>query len=165
MNKYDSPKNIVPKLEDVRPGSIWAFTIAPETQYLHPVPDVERLEKMRRWLKNRLAISSISYKIYIELSPSGRIHGHGWLWIENPVAFVLFDIPTLLKENTLCIKPIDDPDKWLEYCTKQSHMMYLHDPLCKPYIVRYLPLLSDDMIKTYINDYGDYIKDGESSGA
>lgn len=145
--KFD-PKNVIPKLEDVPKHSLWAFTIAPEEQYFN---DTERLPKMVRWLKNRLALASISYKIYIELSASGRIHGHGWLWIENPVQFILFDIAKLIKENTVCIKPIDDPDKWQDYCTKQSHIMY--HVMVKPWIVRHLPLKSDDLIHTSIEDY------------
>lgn len=152
----NEPKNLVPKLETILPGTVYAFTLSPEVQYFE---DVERVYKMNNLMKNRLRSPNISYKLYLEISPLGRIHYHGWLWIENPYEFMRDDINKLISSATVCIKPIDDPMKWEDYCTKQSHIFDLkyNDIVQK----RFLPIQSHDKIQTKIDDY---VAKGRGSG-
>lgn len=140
---YYKEKNILPKLEQYSVGKTWAFTISPETQY---VDDQGRLDKVIYFLKNKLRSPNYEYSLYIELSPSGRIHGHGYLKVFDPFKFVLHDIPYLLKFATLAIEEITDEDGWLEYITKQCHIV-------RHKIVRLLPKLSDDLIHTTIDEF------------
>lgn len=139
----NDPKNVLVKLEDYVRGGMYAFTISPEAQYYG---EVDRVGKVVNYLKNKLRSPNIEYKLYIELSPSGRVHGHGWLWVANPYGFLVEDIDNLTHVATICIKHIDDPQKWEDYCIKQSHLM-------RWYIVRFLPLQSHDKVKTKVDDF------------
>lgn len=114
------PKNKTRKLELLEKDKGYAFTINPEEQYYG---DINRFQKVINLLKRLLKPPSFDYKIYIELSPTGRIHGHGWLWIKDPIEFVMHDIYEITKRATIYIDTIDDHDVWQEYCTKQSHII------------------------------------------
>lgn len=150
-------KTEIPKLEELQDHDIFAFTIAPSDgrQYWH---DHDRLPKAINLIKSALKSQHFEYKLYIETSPTGRIHGHGWLWINNPIGFVIHDVHHITSNNTICIKPIDDPHRWDEYCTKQSHIMQglnysTFEKKSRCLIQRFHPLLSEDLIKTTIDDY------------
>lgn len=151
-------KNEIPKLEDMRVGDIYAFTISPDDsrQYRE---DIDRLPKSINLIKTTLKSLSFEYKLYIELSPTGRIHGHGWIWINDPFSFLMYDVHTITKHNTICIKPIDDGDKWVDYCTKQSHVAKglaysTFDKKSRCLIHRFHPLLSDGRVLTTLDEFG-----------
>lgn len=150
-------KTEIPKLEELQNHDIFAFTISPDDARQFWT-DIDRLPKSINSLKSALKSQHFEYKLYIELSPTGRIHGHGWLWINNPIGFVIHDVHNITNHNTICIKPIDNPDKWVDYCTKQSHIMKgLHydtfEKKSRCLIQRMHPLLSEDLIKTSIDDF------------
>lgn len=138
-------KNEIPKFETVAPYDMLAFTVNPEPQYFG---DLERLQKVIYYMKKLLASPNYEYKLYIEISPKGRIHGHGWITIVDPIKFYLFDIEKLIKHSTICIKPIDNDEKWTDYCTKQAH-------ITRRWISRLLPRVSDNLIKTTLEQYYD----------
>lgn len=135
-------KNVLPKLEDTILGHMYAFTINPETQYFD---DLERMPKVINYIKRLLSNPYIEYELYIELSPTGRIHGHGWIWLQDPFKFYLHEVHKLTQKATIVIKEIDNPQVWLDYCIKQSHITRIR-------IQRMLPKLSDNLIKTDVLD-------------
>lgn len=105
---------------------MYAFTVNPENQYIYESinqPE-DRFIKVVKHIKTILKDNSFSYKLYIEISPHGRIHGHGWIWIDDPLRFYTMTIPKIESYATIDISEITDPDGWWEYCTKMSHIIY-----------------------------------------
>lgn len=58
--------------------------------------------------------------LYIELSPTGRIHFHGTVCpLRSVIGFTLHDIPIFEKFGTYKIDTISDESIWKTYITKQ----------------------------------------------
>lgn len=123
MINYVKPKNIVPKPEEVRPHRSYAFTINPETQYFEESDCKQRVRRVIRNIQRILNDGSISYKLYIEVSAGGRLHGHGYIRIYNPLEFYCRFIPYIESKATIAIEIITDEDGWETYITKQCHIM------------------------------------------
>lgn len=138
-------KNTLIKLEDIVYGKGYAFTVNPAEQYFG---DTERFKKVIRLIRSKLSSPAYEYKLYCELSPSGRIHGHGYIWIYKPLDFVMFDIPYIDRFMNIEIDIINDEEIWEDYIHKQIH-------ITKTIISRFLPVISDNYIKTEINEYYD----------
>lgn len=133
----------IPKLENIVPAKGYSFTVNPAEQYFG---DVERFRKVIYLMKSKLSSPRFEYKLYIEASPKGRVHGHGYIWIHDPFGFVLFDVPFMERFMNIDIDDINDEDVWYNYCTKQLH-------ITRTQINRMLPKQSDKTIKTAIDDY------------
>lgn len=131
------------KLEDIVPRKGYAFTVNTKEQYFS---EPDRLKKVIRIIKTKLSSPNFSYKLYIELSPKGRIHGHGYIWIENPYEFVLNDISKIESYMNIDIDDITDEEIWYDYCTKQLH-------ITKTWISRFLSVQSEEKIQTLITEY------------
>lgn len=126
-NKPSKVRNEFPSLEKLRCGITCAFTVNPEHQYFD-FPD--RLFMVLEDTQKALATEYAYYKFYTELSPTGRIHYHGWITIINPLRFYLGDVHRLTTFGTLSVKIIptlEDFDEWEIYCIKQAHIMTLYD--------------------------------------
>lgn len=65
-------------------------------------------------------LKGTAYCLNLEISPTGRLHWHGYLQIFNIEQYAIHDILFLQKVATFCIKPISNDEKWGEYCTKQK---------------------------------------------
>lgn len=114
------PKNILPKLEEYpEKGLIMAFTINPKEQYF---TSVDRLMKVKDYTKMILSSFYAKYELYFELSPESRIHFHGYIKIYDYFRWVLNDLPQILENFTVAIKPLNDVDAWYDYCDKQQSM-------------------------------------------
>lgn len=138
-------RNQLVKLEDIRRNYGYAFTINLSDPYQY-WKDPDRMEKSIRYYKKVLSSQHYEYKLYIEVSSTGRIHGHGYIWINDPYNFCLFDVPQLVEKATIVIKEVDDVDKWESYIIKQSHIV-------RKIIHRFLPKISENHIQTSIDEY------------
>lgn len=138
-------RNQLLKLEEIRRHTGYAFTVNLADPYQY-WKDPERMEKSIRYLKKLLSSQHYEYKLYIEVSCSGRIHGHGYIWIHDPYNFCLFDVQNLTERATIVIKEVDNLEVWEDYIIKQSHIV-------RKIIYRFLPVISPDHIQTKIDDY------------
>lgn len=129
MTNYVKPKNSIPKPEEININSSYAFTINPVVQYEE---DPDRLRKVIRILQRILNSSFISYKLYIEVSKTGRIHGHGYIRIQDAREFYIQFIPYIIKRATVDITPIAEEETWSNYIIKQCAIMQCR-PIYKDY--------------------------------
>lgn len=125
----EKARNIIPKIEDTKHCSTWAFTINPCEQYFD---DAERILKIDRGTKRLLNSHRISYRLYREVSPNGRWHYHGYITIKDPMLFYVHDIPHIISCATIAIEPITDEEGWNDYITKQCHIIGLR-PITKSF--------------------------------
>lgn len=138
------------KLENICIGTTYSFTINPKEQPLHvcsfkktPLSDLTMWyrEVYERYLKYKDDIELI---LYLEASPTGRLHFHGTITIKKYLRYLEF-----LKEITIgnnyeidtiacdLAHDLDPPEglmeqcghqKWAEYCLKQKHIwLWLDD--------------------------------------
>jgi len=82
------------------------------------------------------------YKLYPEISSTGKWHFHGTIQLTNIINFYLYDVPLMQELGAIEIDTIKDLDIWMAYCTKQAELM-------KAYLT---PL----KIKTEINKKSEY---------
>jgi len=135
------------KLEEIVPKKGYAFTVNPAEQYFG---DLDRMDKVINLMKAKLRSPRFEYDLYIEVSPKGRIHAHGYIWIYNPLEFTIFDIPYMDKFMNIDIDTIENEDVWSSYITKQCHIV-------KKKISRFLPKQSELLVPTNIDQYYDII--------
>lgn len=107
-------------IETITKGVSYAFTINPEEQYFGLV---DRFEKTTDLIYKLVNSKFANYQLYIEVSPKGRIHAHGFVWIMDPASYYLFEIPYLISRSNIKIDVINDVDEWYTYCTKQLHIL------------------------------------------
>lgn len=130
-------RNQIPKFETLDPKTQYAFTYAPsDRQQFWGEPNRFELfkGKISTWFMSVLKTTTI--KVRIELSPSGRLHLHGYITILDKMDFYLYLIPKLSDYGTIAIKPITDPFDWEAYCNKQNidewlYLPIVHKPLPK----------------------------------
>lgn len=130
---------VAPSLETIKKGMMLAVTLNPKTQY-ELISDIDdRIEKLNAsYICFALSLSYADFKLYPELSPSGRWHYHGWIIIRDPARFYMKELDVLKEFGTYAIKhtthaTFADGDAfhgdaiWNLYCIKQKHIM---EPLC-----------------------------------
>jgi len=107
--EFFKPKNILLKLEEVTdPQEKWAFTINPEEQFFMET-DIDREARIRAYVQNYiLKTPNIRYTLNVELSPTGRLHGHGYIKFVNYRAFLMNDVHRILDKCTIVIKRLFD---------------------------------------------------------
>lgn len=147
---FDKPKNVV-QVEEV---GTYSITINPQQQAfllksskyvieLKRVADPERecinihyLKFMTGLLKFFLRkIKGCQIQLVPEVSPLGRIHYHGFIYVYDIVEFRMYDVPRMLELGTIYIVPVDDC--WLGYMYKDYHIMF---PYCVEHNLKYATL-------------------------
>lgn len=123
FSKFDKPKDVFLKVEEISEKEIYAFSYNPVAQ-----PQIGRIESLKVWLDVmdnmfRSVCKNSNYLLYIELSPTGRWHFHGYINIMDIYEFFCSDIHTLMSNGTSYMKCIDDNEEWYKYCTKQQLIM------------------------------------------
>lgn len=118
---YESstPRNEVMPYEEYVIGRRYAFTINPELQCVEVSDSTDRYKAVRQQILKILNHDSFDYELYLELSPTGRVHGHGYIVFHNPFVFVMTHLHQICMRATVCIKYIDDEAKWQQYILKQ----------------------------------------------
>lgn len=145
MINNGKPKNVLPKPETLKPYTSYAFTINPEIQHKE---DSDRLRKVIRLLQRILNSAYISYKLYIEVSSQGRIHGHGYIRICDTREFYLTFVPYITARATVVIEDISDDEGWEIYITKQCAFMQ-----CKPLYKDYGLITQEIRNKGNLDEY------------
>lgn len=76
----------------------------------------------------------MDYKLYSELSKTGKLHYHGICKFESyeDIFNFYFKIGHML-DTTICIKPIDDMDVWKKYYKKSKHFRFMYERANVPY--------------------------------
>lgn len=116
---------------------VYALTINPDDKHQF-VGKPDRLSKFRNMMYESLLCYSqygIQYTMWIEISEPDsnvscslgpRLHLHGILKFCSKKAvrhFLLTEFYKLTRYSVIKLKPIDNIDQWLKYCTKQQHIM------------------------------------------
>lgn len=138
MNKQftKKPLNVFLKPEEVYIGKLYAISVNPVAQ-----PQIGRCLSFKEWydsmehLFRDVCIAS-EFRLYVEISPMGRFHFHGWMCVKNIMNFYIYDVKTLTREQTCVIKEIEDPEVWEEYILKQQGLIqnYLESELYSPLV-------------------------------
>lgn len=115
-------------LEHLRVDTPYAFSFNPSAQLeQNPVTDCIRLNAVKNWwLDNERLFKSLNHsqvKVLPEMSPKGRWHFHGYLYITNIYKFFLRDMPILQRSGTYEIDTIESIPKWEEYINKQQFVI------------------------------------------
>lgn len=122
MNIKHKPQNSSVKFEDICEGQEFAIT-------LNPLHNIGVNEKYSAYLikQHKLLLDCVTnnvLRLYPEISPIGRIHFHGYVYINDIVEWGK-DILKLMAYGTVCIKKQfeteeDTGNKWHIYCLKQQ---------------------------------------------
>lgn len=139
-------KNKSLKLEDLRTGVRYAVTLSPpecrdkDTARSNTVRTFDDFKA--KYIELKLFIGklhSCKLELYPELSPTGRLHYHGFLQIKNIFTFMWHDL-YLLNQIVYEIDTIKDEDIWILYVSKQAHIMKpALDMFEEPYPMEYRP--------------------------
>jgi len=117
-------RNIIPCFEDLKVNEWYAITINPCDKYQH-FRDPNRIGKFLNTLEDLLFHTGVyKYKLWVELSPKGRLHLHGKIKIINKVNFYTNVVNYLTTRATVVIKTLEYEQEWFIYCNKQWE---LHD--------------------------------------
>lgn len=115
----------IPKPENMLPNVGYAFTVSPSNTFQYFSERENRIGKCVRIAYNKLNHSCIQYKLYIEVSRTGRIHYHGYIWIKDIREFFIDVVPILKDYAQIEIDTIEDDEVWEHYITKQCAIMQL----------------------------------------
>lgn len=136
MNKFAKPKNTFIKPECVSIGELYAFNFNPEAQ-----PKIGKLNSIKDWfdINNNLfchVLQHSNFKLYVEVSATGRFHFHGYIYIKNICGFYVKDVKELIQSGTSVMKVIEDEKAWEEYVLKQQAFIqpFLESELYGPLI-------------------------------
>lgn len=118
------------KYENIVLGELLAITISPAEQHggLHKGNPTsyepatkDRPKAINKMLKKYLFhLTGADYRLYMEYSPLGIIHYHGYIRIVNKEMWASKDIMLLKEIGHFHVKKIDDMKKWDDYCKKQN---------------------------------------------
>jgi len=123
---YNNRMHKLPSPEDMIIDALMSFTYNPLiTPYDKDILDMPTYvnELMETFKK----LKYCKIKLYHEISSTGKFHLHGYIKIEDPMRFTIFDFPKLKTEGTLEIDIINDTTTWAKYVFKQLHLM---KPFC-----------------------------------
>lgn len=146
-------RNAVPEYETLIPGDTYAFTLNPSDEYQKWDCD-DRIKYVQRFVNRLLLTDSFTYELYTEISHLGRIHFHGYMTMVNGFKFLLNDVRRITQAATIVVKPIDNPEIWEEYITKQASRLYFDvgykDSQIR--IARGLPMVRDKPVKSFTTE-------------
>lgn len=118
-------KNQFLEYERLQVDEMYAFTLNPVDQPVHSHPIGVKI-----WYENLCDfIKELKYckvRLYIEVSKTGRFHGHGFLWVTDKLRFTIYDVPKIISKGSSKIDTMATPDDyvyWLIYCNKQQNEM------------------------------------------
>lgn len=117
-----SKKQTILPYEELEDGCVYAFTYNPIDQ---PKPgalgELEWFDEMRQFF---YGLQYSKYRLYTEVSKTGRWHFHGLIKITDRLRFTIREIGQLMTFGNLCMKRFkttDDHMNWLAYCNKQQN--------------------------------------------
>ncbi len=115
-------RNNLPKVEDYVVGQKYTFNINPIKQY-----KINRLANQVRDLKgflegNKNYSNIFDITVWPEFSPTGRLHFHGHVRIENIFAWAKDIVPGIIARYAVEVDTIESEEIWFKYCTKQTRL-------------------------------------------
>lgn len=99
----------------------FSFSFNPVTQHFDSKERINRV--YTDTFKLLCSQPSISGKLRMEVSSTGRLHFHGTIRILDPKQFYVYTVPILQASGTYEIDTIQNPDEWRTYCEKQESVM------------------------------------------
>lgn len=129
------------KIEDIETGQLYAFTLNPNDSIGKNELLTAYCTKHQKALRDIL--DEVRLSIYPEISPTGRVHFHGTIQINNLYSWAR-SVGGLLHLYTFCMKPISDDESvkekgayksWFEYCIKQQSFIKKHAGQYYPMVV------------------------------
>jgi len=115
-----------PPPEKVKLNEVLTFTLNPsDTPYINTKNNRKVLLEsfFNDIIKGLGKLRYCDYKIYPEISSTGKWHFHGTITITDIMNFYLYDVPLMQALGAIEIDTIKDLDIWLAYCTKQAELM------------------------------------------
>lgn len=156
FDPYKKVKHEIPDLETLVVGKQYAFTYNPCDKYQgFNCVVTDRIREFYKHMDEFFGYKNFSNKkLWVELSPKGRLHLHGIIVVEQIVQFYLYEIPKLTRKGTVHIKAMtDDGSVWMEYCTKQHVLhQYIIDQLALPIPVMRLTETAFNLRKTRVKN-------------
>lgn len=118
--KNGSKNNV--SLEKAQVGEMYSFTVNP--------PDDEKAVGKSYVLNDHTRMIALVQKLrysyvelYPELSPTGRLHYHGYLMMEDIFGFYSHDIKIISKWGNFKLDTIGNLQDWINYVQKQMSIM------------------------------------------
>lgn len=138
------------KFENMQTNTLYAITINPNDDY-QCWNNIDRIKDFIS--KTKSTILNINkdtayLELYLELSPTGRLHYHGYLKLHEKINFYTNMIHKLQHIAHVDIDTLDDSGKWEEYVLKQRE---LHSYMIKNNIP--LPLIIGTDFKKLTKDF------------
>lgn len=120
---YDNSPHKCLSLELAKEDELYAITINPcDTFQYWKASTHDRIKNAHSALIHQyndwLGVKFV--KLYLESSPTGRLHWHGIISINDLLSFYLVTLRSLQHWCTYEIDTINDIAKWKIYCTKQE---------------------------------------------
>lgn len=135
------PKFGAPKMEDMLVNTDYAFSYSPLDERSSETVKARNTTVTKREVQAIIALQlnslrkqlrSCTWELYPELAPTGRLHYHGIIRVNDIIDFYYRDLYYLQQKGTYEIDTIGTPSKdkpkdvhqdiinWRNYCTKQS---------------------------------------------
>jgi len=116
------------KIEQITLNTTMAFTVSPAHQCDEKNQTTEfsllikdRVKAFTNHLHKKLTgLRGSAYKLYLEVSPTGIMHMHGFIRVYNIQEWALHDVLLLKTIGTYEVKLMDTTDTWPTYCKKQK---------------------------------------------
>lgn len=118
---------IAPRVEDIKLSQLYAISINPQEEW-------SSNQQITAWTRKvytslRSIVRGVELELFVESSPTGRLHFHGTILIIDVVLYLRF-LKELMTQATFAIKEIkdtyaedeDDYVTWDKYCIKQAHI-------------------------------------------
>lgn len=116
------PKHVLLSYDELENGCMYAFTFNPSDQ---PKPSCLGVHEWYGEMKGFFnGMQYSKYRLYTEVSKTGRFHFHGFIKIINRLKFCIKEVNQLTTFGTVCIKRLktmEDYLEWLAYCNKQQN--------------------------------------------
>lgn len=120
--QYKKDFHTVPSPEEIQINEPYAITINMAEKYEDLI---QSLNAYNYLIYNKLNLTK--YEYYFEYSKKFRLHIHGITIFETYSQILKFfqaiNSSELHNKFAICIKQLDDPMEWLNYCTKQDKYM------------------------------------------
>lgn len=117
------------KYEDCKNDTVYTITLNPKNEYQY-FTNEDRKQAFFRYHKNYIQkltfltkpimTNIFTTELYMEISPTGRLHFHGTIKILNKHMFYIHVLYKLQDMYSYEIDHLTDPVIWTKYCLKQQ---------------------------------------------
>lgn len=140
---------VAPRVEDIKLNQLYAISINPQEEW-------QANQQITAWVRKvyvslRSIVRGCELELFVESSPTGRLHLHGTVLIIDVILYLRF-LKELMTMATFAIKPIrdtysegDEEDfvTWDKYCIKQGHIFgpLFDGPTLLSYPIKLVPVI------------------------